>query len=289
MTEQTKQTNVNANDATADRASTDHASTAVVPAPETAMAIPLPDDLARELAGLGALDDLDKEDRPIPFKAYNVKLKDKLGAWQPRDVFLDTTTEEKVSTIDAVLLHLRKTRRSAIYEEGVGTKVLCRSNDKVTGITAEGESKDCKSCPLKDWVGDEKPQCGIVYNLIGLDINNGMSPFVVRAKSTSLQPARKYIAKWFSKKLDLGNGNFADLPLFVYKTRLSLDMPTGNYAVLNFANIAPCTEAEIREFKNIYDYFKDSAKADAALEADAPENVDGGDGDNNDESTDFLD
>ena len=251
---------------------------------ETALA--LPDDLLDELAELGALDELDKEDRPLPFWIFNAKIKTEDESWVPKDMFFNTVTELCKDDIDCVLLHLRKTRRHAEYIEGVGTQVYCRSEDRIEGITEDGEVRACDSCPNKNWGAgrgrDAAPKCGIVYNLIGIDLED-QTPFIVRAKSTSLKPVQKYIARHFAGKMKRSKGGLGDFPLFVYKTRLSLRMPTDNYSVLTLENIAPCSEDEIREFQALYKYFKDSARVRTDIEP--AENMD--ETDNADEA-DFL-
>ncbi len=240
----------------------------------------LPNDLAGELASLGALDGLDKDDRPLPYWIYNAKIKLDDGSWVSKDTFFNTVTEESKDEIDCVLLHLRKTRRHAEYIEGVGTQVHCRSEDLKTGITVDGEFCNCETCPSKKWGSgrgrEAAPKCNTVYNLIGIDLED-QSPFMVRAKVTSLKPVQKFLARHFVGKLRLKSGAMHDLPLFVYKTKLSLQMPTDNYSVLSLDNISPCTEAEIREYQSLYEYFKTSDRVRTDVEPD--ETIEDSDGD----------
>ncbi len=235
----------------------------------TDTAIALPDDLLGELAELGALDALDKEDRPLPFWIFNAKIRLEDGSWVPKDTFFNTVSELCKDEIDCVLLHLRKTRRYAEYIEGVGTQVYCRSDDLLEGITEDGEIRSCDSCPNKNWGAgrgrDAAPKCGIVYNLIGIDLED-QSPFIVRAKSTSLKPVQKYIARHFARKLRRPGGVLGDYPLFVYQTRLSLRMPTDNYSVLSLEKMGTCTQDQVREFTELYKYFKDSARVRTDIE-----------------------
>lgn len=215
----------------------------------------LPDDLAQELARLNALSQLGRADRTLPFRVFNAKVKDTAGNWIARDVFYDTLSGETCRSINAVLLHVRKNRRRSVYVEGVGTHVLCRSMDALEGVTEEGEVLDCETCPHKEWQGREKPRCSLIYTFLGLDLAQGGNPFLIRAKHTSLQPAKKYLARHFEGRLKTPEGA-ADLPLFVYRTKLALVMPTGNYAVLAFENAGACTEAEIREHLRVFNLFR---------------------------------
>ena len=225
--------------------------------------LPIPASLIEELASLGALSDLDAEDRPLPYLIYNAKFKDQDGNWIPKDVFVNSITEETRPEISCVLLHIRKTRRYTEYEEGVGTLIRCRSDDRVEGISDVGEVRDCSTCRLKDWGAghgrESAPRCGIIYNLLGVDTDSGQ-PFIVRAKSTSLRPVQKFIARHFAGKLCLPDGTFGDLPLFTCRTRLSLVMPNNTYTVLRLDKVQDCTEDEILAHKAVYEALKGIAQ-----------------------------
>jgi len=225
----------------------------------TALVTTLSPELTELLAELKALSHLGREDRPIPVMAYNVKLKDATGNWIPQNVFFDTVSEETHAEIRCVLLDVRKTRRNSEYIEGVGTRILCRSRDSITGEPEEGGTRECATCPLKDWQGGERPDCQVVYNFLALDLDRQLSPFLVKAKSTSLGPARRFLAQNFWGKLK-GNGVSGDLPLFTHITKLTLTMPSGNYAVLKLALAEQCSEADIRKFLKIYEIFKMSGQ-----------------------------
>jgi len=140
-------------------------------------------------------------------------------------------------------------------------------------VAHDGEVQDCASCPHKSWGNghgrEAAPKCGVVYNLLGIDLDDG-SPFIVRAKSTSLRPVQRYLAKHFLGKLKLPEGGYADLPLFTYRTKLSLTMPTGTYAVLDLENAGACNEAEIRQYKALYESLRGVGGIDH--EDDLPEN-----------------
>ncbi|RJO65600.1 MAG: hypothetical protein C4523_15755 [Myxococcales bacterium] len=241
-------------------------------------AMALPDSLLTELAGLRALDHLDREDRPLPTLAFNTKFQLPDGSWARKDVFVNSLTEEVKPEIRAVLLHLKKTRRYAVYTEGSGFDVKCESDDLAEGVTHDGEVVDCSTCSHKSWGNghgrDAAPKCGVIYHLLGIDLDDG-SPFLLRAKATSLRPVQRYLARYFLGKLKLADGSYADLPLFTHQTKLSLMMPTGTYAVLNMENAGACTETEIRTYKSLYENLRGIGRIDP--DDDLPENG-GGEG-----------
>ncbi len=225
------------------------------PAP-TAPNLPIPQSLITELAGLQALSHLDNEDRPLPSFAYNTKRRLPDGSWVPKNVFVNTLTGEAKDEISCVLLHIKKSRRWATYSETSGMTEHCRSDDGVEGVRTDGEVVDCANCPHRLWGRNNgqasAPDCDIVYTLLGLDLDDE-NPFIIRAKATSRRPVQRYLARHFLGKLQLPDGHRADLPLFTAKTRLSLTMPSGTYAVLQLEKEEDCNEQEIRQFKTIFE------------------------------------
>ncbi len=218
--------------------------------------LPIPASLANELAGLQALSHLDNEDRPLPSFAYNTKRRLPDGTWVPKDVFVNTLTGEAKDEISCILLHIKKSRRWATYSETSGMTEHCRSDDGVEGVRADGEVVECATCPHRLWRrGNGRisaPDCNIVYTLLGIDMDDE-NPFIIRAKATSRKPVQRYLARHFLGKLQLPDGRRADLPLFTCKTRLSLTMPSGTYAVLDLAKEEDCNEQEIRLYKGIFE------------------------------------
>lgn len=232
-------------------------STSLIGATSTSPPAPaLPELLLNELADLHALAHLDREDRPLPTLIYNAKRQLPDGSWARKDVFVNALTEELKPCVCCVLLHIRKTRRYATYSESAGLLVNCESEDLQEGLSADGELHNCAMCTYKSWGNghgrEAAPKCGIVYCLLGIDLDDG-SPFIVRAKATSLRPVQRYLAKHFLGKLRLADGRYADLPLFVSKTKLSLIMPSGTYAILQMDDLGVCNESEIRQYKALYE------------------------------------
>ncbi len=218
--------------------------------------LPIPMSLATELADLRALEHLDNEDRPLPSYAFNARRQLQDGSWAPKDIFINSLTGEAKDEISCVLLHIKKSRRWATYSETSGMTEHCRSDDGVEGVRADGEVVDCATCPHRLWGHGNgqptAPSCDIVYALLGIDLDNN-NPFIIRAKATSRKPVQRYLARYFLGKLQLPDGQRADLPLFTAKTRLSLTMPTGTYAVLELTKEEDCNELEIRQFKTIFE------------------------------------
>ena len=113
--------------------------------------LPIPQSLITELAGLRALEHLDREDRSVPLLIYNAKWQLADGSWVRKDAFVNSLTEEVKPVIRSVLLDIRKTRRYAIYTEGSGFSVRCQSDDLIEGITHDGEVRECSNCTYKSW------------------------------------------------------------------------------------------------------------------------------------------
>ncbi len=218
--------------------------------------LPITQSLITELAGLQALSHLDNEDRPLPSLCFNSRRQLPDGSWAPKDVFVNTLTGESKDEVNCVLLHIKKSRRWATYSETSGMTEHCRSDDGVEGIRADGEVVDCATCPHRLWGRGNgqatAPDCDIVYAMLAID-QEDENPFIIRAKATSRRPVQQFLARHFLGKLQLPDGQRTDLPLFTCKTRLSLTMPTGTYAVLELTKEDACNEQEIRQFKTIFE------------------------------------
>jgi hypothetical protein len=95
--------------------------------------------LLEEIQGCTGLEEADGEDYKLPLYTFNMKWKDpKTGRPIPPDVFFHTVTEEYKPAVRCVLLRLKKSHRMASYIDGVGTRILCRSMDRITGQMEDG-------------------------------------------------------------------------------------------------------------------------------------------------------
>lgn len=219
----------------------------------------LDESLLSELGGDTGLDEVSGDDYKLPLYTFNMKWKDpRTNRPIPIDVFFNTLSEEYKPTVRCVLLRLKKTHRMATYIDGVGTKVLCRSMDRVTGVMEDGSTRSCVNCPDQRWVSEPDGKggtrrmrpCSVNYHFIAYDLDT-KSPFILRVKGTSMEPARIYLNRFFLKKRRTANG-FVDLPLYVFETILSLKMSDNcNYSILEFnrGNVLPAEM--VREFHTV--------------------------------------
>lgn len=241
----------------------------------------LDEGLLSEIEGTTGLDEVDGEDYKLPLYTFNMKWKDpKTNRPIPIDVFFNTLTEEYKPVVRCVLLRLKKTHRMATYIDGVGTKVLCRSMDRVNGVMEDGTTRSCQGCPDFRWQSEPdgkggvkriKP-CGVNYHFIAYDLDT-RQPFLIRVKGTSMDPAKIYLNRFFLKKRRTPNG-LVDLPLYVFETVLRLRMSDNcNYSILEFDRGAVLPPEMVREFHVTAAEF---AKLDQReLDREQPEIIDG--------------
>jgi hypothetical protein len=225
----------------------------------------LDESLLAELGGNTGLDEIDNEDVKLPLYSWNMKWKD------PRtnrpiaiDVFFNTLTEEYKPTVRCVLLRLKKTHRMASYIDGVGTRVICRSMDRVTGVMEDGSTRSCANCPDFRWHAEAdgkggtkrtKP-CALNYHFIAYDLDT-KQPFIFRVKGTSVEPVKIYLNRHFLKKRRTTQG-WADLPLYVFETILSLKMSDNcNYSILEMDRGEVLPAEMVREFHAVSKEFAD--------------------------------
>lgn len=241
----------------------------------------LDESLLAELGNNTGLDEIDSDDVKLPLYTWNMKWKDpRTNRPIPIDVFFDTLTEENKPTVRCVLLRLKKTHRMANYVDGVGTRVLCRSMDRVTGIMEDGSTRSCQNCPDFRWQSEAdgkggqrrmKP-CALIYHFIAFDLDK-KQPFIFRVKGTSVEPVKIYLNRHFLKKRRTTNG-WTDLPLYVFETILSLKMSDNcNYSILEMERGDVLPAEMVREFHNVSKEFADLDHRE--LDREQPEVVDG--------------
>ena len=109
---------------------------------------------------------------------------------QVAGVFVNTQTEEIFAEIECILLGVRRGRVRWDPTLKNMDEPLCRSRNAITGVGDPGGS--CTACSYATWNGDEKPQCALVYDFIGLDETG--APFLFSVSRTGIKPARNFIA-----------------------------------------------------------------------------------------------
>lgn len=216
-----------------------------------------------------SLSEIDAGDQYLPYYCFNVRLKGKDDEWLPRNVFFHTLREDTKPEINSVLLFLHKTYRYRIFTEGEGSKTICQSLDRVEGIRREDgvviRCFECEYSPSRPWQNGRPPLCKLCYSFVGIDIDD-REPFIITTKSTSATPTKRFLNKFFLRKL-----KGKDLPLFVYKTRLGLEMPEGTYAVITYETTETNSPSEIERYAKICEELMASSKIDYTFEQ--PEDV----------------
>jgi hypothetical protein len=224
-------------------------STALAPVSDELAEIELPEDASDGLGPLGP------DDVRIAVRVFNFKGKDKDGRKIPEDVYYDTIDETTSQTIDAVLVLRHQTNVYSFFDnDEKKTKIVCRSNDQVTGTMDNGTRRPCDGCPDAVWHTDDKgkrQRCAPVYNMFALDRANSM-PFAVRFKRSSLPVIQSYLHRHHFGRRVL-RGERVNYPLYCFAVKLSLKLSdNGNYAipvlergaVLSQAEISACAEME---------------------------------------------
>ena len=231
----------------------------------------LPAEVMPVLETSRSLQEIEDGDTMIPWYFFNMKLQDHDGQWLPPNAFFHSLREKTQERVDGTLLFLHKTHRYTVYEEGEGTKVLCSSLDRVNGLWREtGEPLKCESCQYAPipahWKNGTPPPCRLIWTFVGFDEQH-QEPFAINVKSTSMTPARRFLNTHFLRKF-----KGKDLPLFVYKVRLTLDQPTGTYAVLGFETLGVNPPEAITQYAALAEALIGSARVN--FETEQPEVAD---------------
>ena len=215
-----------------------------------------------------SLQEVEEQDTMIPWLFFNMALKDSEGKWLPKNAFFHSLREDARETIDCTLLLLHKSHRYTLYDESEGTKVLCSSLDRVHGTWREtGEIIPCTTCALSPipshWKNGTPPPCRMIWTFVGFDEFH-QEPFAINVKSTSMTPAKRFLNTHF-----LGKFQGKDLPLFVYKARLTLDQPTGTYAVLQMGIRGMNTPSAMKRYAELTEILLGSGRIN--FDAEQPE------------------
>lgn len=229
----------------------------------------LPQSTAALLETSVSLSEIDSGDQYLPYYCFNVRIKDKNGEWLPKDVFFHTLREDAKPEINCVLLFLRKTHRYRVFTEGEGSRTICQSLNRIEGYNQEEDKlikcAECPYIPVRRWQNGNPSTCKLCYNFVGIDLDDG-EPFVITAKSTSATPTKRFLNKFFLRKL-----KGKDLPLFVYRVKLKLERPEGTYAVLTFELVDTNSGTEIMRYAELCEELRASSKVDFTYEE--PEDV----------------
>jgi hypothetical protein len=213
----------------------------------TALAVDTRDEIAH-LDGLDIVDDglseLSPEDIRIAAKVWNFKGVDRNGRKIAEDAFYDTVDETVSEQVDAVFLHMHKSRVYSVFDNAEDkTRVVCRTYDPVStpaevaeaiGTMEDGTTRPCQNCPDYKWRtgadGKRNQPCGEVWNVFAID-RASYTPFVLRFKRTALPVIKQYVQKhhWGRRVV---KGKVMNYPLCTFAVALSCKMSeSGKYAL----------------------------------------------------------
>jgi hypothetical protein len=254
--------------------------------PSSSLALVQSDELAGVLDGVDlgtdGLEETDASDIRIAALAFNTNIVDAAGDPIPKNRFFDTVSEEVSAKKRLVLLTVHKSNAYTSFVDGQGTKIHCRSWDRVTGEMDGGKTRPCNGCPDKAWRqdpgGKRTRNCADVANVVALDLED-KQPKVIRFKKTSQKPWKDYLNKHFLGKR-IVNGKRVNLPLFAVETEIGLEMvkgKSGSYATPTFDRGRTLERDEILFFaeqskgaREYMDRVRDVADGAEKHEGDAP-------------------
>lgn len=262
-------------------------------APSTELA---PVDESAALAELGdffdtvstdGLEEIGGDDIKLAAKLWNMGGLDPSGNAYVKNVFFDTVTEETSEAVDCVFLLTQKSNRWDEYDnDKKKTNVLCTSEDLVTGTMHDGMQRQCGGCPDTGWFKDDegKPfrKCGDVHTVVAIDLKTEQ-PFIARFKKTSLKPFRTHVNKHHYKKAkSKKTGQMINVPLFVYRVRITLKMHEGGMYALPILEkgdtLSPADASTMHEhaktYREMMSEILKSADATDRKHASANENAD---------------
>lgn len=227
------------------------ASTALTQANDNALAL---DELGgADLDADDGLGEVSGEDIRVATYTLNAKRIGANGRQIPADVYFDTLGEQVHEQVDAVFLSLHKTNLWSSYNQTENrTEVHCRSQDRKTGVLADGRTRPCLGCPDAEWKYDEAKgkrlrRCSPVYNVVSLDRSN-QQLFVIRFKRTSLSIIKTHLQKHHIGRRVMPGGRRGHYPLYAFNVRLTGKMagPSANHALPIIERGTVVTPEELR-------------------------------------------
>jgi hypothetical protein len=129
-------------------------------------------------------------------------------------VLFDTATGEEFEEINAVFLNVGKSRVRWDQDAGLGNDPLCRSRD---GKNGEGDpGGNCAVCPYAQWMDNQKPECSLKYDFIGIDADTKM-PFFLSLGGTSFGEGKKLITRCIRQSKKEGRS----IPLYAFPVKIT--------------------------------------------------------------------
>lgn len=112
------------------------------------------------------------------------------GSNAEEGTFYHTAKQTAAKEMPVTILGFRMARSHWVDTTGDGDPdtIACRSDDGIHST----EGKPCGTCPNSAWVEKTPPPCGLSFVFMCLDKDG--DPFLLRAKGTSFNAARKFIS-----------------------------------------------------------------------------------------------
>lgn len=235
----------------------------------------------KEFAGAG-LEHMDASDFKIPMYTILQPLSQIVSDEKGKaGEFYDQTVGESLGNeLEVVLISFTKPRVRWAGEFQRGSKPLCRSFDGIVGTGVPGGS--CAKCPLREWNGNEKPECSQGFTWLAYDVKK-QSPFRITAMSSHVKPTKQFLSEFKMSQ-------FVQYPMFAFRLALRTlkeQNNKGTYFIPKYASfrsgeglLGLTTEYEVGVIKATMDTYKE------LLEKDFHENTEsfyGGDDVNADE------
>ena len=192
------------------------------------------DEMLALFGGESGMEDMDDSDfaRRYPRWMVNCPVripegKPDAGKRAPKENWTNTgDPTQSVEHLEVILLQLRKTNHSAVYDRAEQrNQTLCVSIDQTTGHMPEGVTRQCDGCPDKEW-GDKslpddqrKPKCNEEWQLLAVHASDPMGDFI------RISFARDDIPKILKPYLQANHairraGKLIKIPLPAYVVRL---------------------------------------------------------------------
>lgn len=201
--------------------------------------------------GLDGIDEsIDKSDISIP-RIQIIQPTSRSGGTPGK--LSNVATGEEFDSMDVVFLAVRKSRIR--WEPSVDGKIdldldpLCRSKDSKFG---EGDpGGECRNCPFQTWINNQRPECQLKYNFLGVDMETRM-PFLMTVGGTSFREGKKVLTKAVLNKV----------PLYSFKVHIEpqlMQSARGKYYVYLFSIKENVDKEYLEEFTAMKQEFDSQA------------------------------
>lgn len=263
-----------------------------------------------ELAFLNDIDIADDgldvvEASEVRYTSYvpNMKVKGPDGRLTTPDVFYSTLDETVHDSLQVVPLLWTKTNLWSYWDNSQSKTIkVCRSGDRRTGrliiaqdsYGAAGTERGCKGCPEAKWreVTDDQGNarntlpCVTVHNIIAFDLATGR-PCTLKFLRSSEKAFLTHLQRHHIGARRLPDGKRANVPLFTYELKLTLEMAdNNNYAVpvfergrvLNPEEFKHMMQASIDAREYFAEVLEQAEEREDAIESNDADQIDDDDG-----------